>query len=236
MPFGPRLDEEAMSGAAAGRDRANKRKQGDGGAVLEVAASGSGAGSSGGVGGGGGAGGAPSGGRPPRGAETQAKAILQLYNQVRDLRVCCLRTVTIGSHTKVVRYMKEAQRQYGEQTRGKRGHGLGTPDYWSFLALVKAGAEEMADTIEGAAFAKILADYTTPGALRHRVNACRTYEAYGEGVAKVEFSLDHELKAQELMIVAFLEGHDASASVKEGRPPKGPYERALEAMLKDLRM
>lgn len=38
------------------------------------------------------------------------------------------------------------------------------------------------------------------------------------------------------MIVAFLEGHGASGLVKEGKPPEAPYERALEAMLKDLRM
>lgn len=93
----------------------------------------------------------------------------------------------------------------------------------------------MPDTMEGAAFLKILGDYTSPGALRWRVNACRAYDAYGECMTKVEFNLDHELKQFELVIIDFLEKHDAFASAKEGRPPKGPYERALEAILKDLK-
>lgn len=103
------------------------------------------------------------------GRREERRRRLQLYSQVPDLRACCVRTATIGPHTKVVGYMKEAQRQYGEQTRGKRGkrgRGLGTPDSWAFLALAKAGAEEMPDTIDGAAFTNIFGDYTTPCALR----------------------------------------------------------------------
>lgn len=169
------------------------------------------------------------------------KMVLANTNDLKAVKSCVMRQFLIPTSVGFCAMSKAATKAYSENTKGKKGHKMGSPDVHVWRALVQwlqAEVKKLADAGDGSAapVVKLVEDHAphcTPDALKAHIHHLRLVECWKEDVMRLEVGISPDVKpvldaAVKIMVAA-------GAEERFGKQPKGDLERKLLKYVSELK-
>ena len=164
------------------------------------------------------------------------REIVTTSSNVRTLKAAVMHTALVPTSSNIADTMLKAQQQYADKCRGQKGHTLGLPEHWSFAAALHVVLSELTDEACKKECRDLLELYARDGlkVFKKKIYVCRAVKCRDQARTRLEFKLCHQWSNFEGIILEYL-GRLSDAEVCDGRGPRGPAERALPAILDNIK-
>ena len=167
-----------------------------------------------------------------------ARMSLRTQQECRFLIAGVFHCVKIESNSSVIAAMQTALGRFMDQTKGKAGHAMGTPDVWVFTAMLLAIKPAAADT-RYATICQFCKQYPpNSDKLPQIVAGCRYQKCYDKKYMKIFFRLrsacsDGKLIDDIVQVTWELLIQKGGVPLY-GQAPKGSQERQVQELLNEL--